>query len=69
VPRSSAEGEFQASERLKDAATVIAAPDRAAASLPADIDRNQRLAGDDDRLPGIGRRDSAFLPKTDTGNN
>ncbi len=51
-----AEGEFQASERLKDAALVIEdAPDRAAAALPADADRDQQLAVDDDRLPGADR--------------
>ena len=37
-----AEGEFQASERLRDAAAVIAgAPDRAAAALPADAARDR----------------------------
>ena len=51
-----AEGEFQASERLKDAALVIEdAPDRAAAPLPADAARARRVAVDDDRLPGADR--------------
>ena len=51
-----AEGEYQASERLKDAALRDrGAPDRAAASLPADAARARRVAGDDDRLPGADR--------------
>ncbi len=51
-----AEGEFQASERLKDAAVVIAdASDRAAAALPADAARARRVAVDDDRLPDADR--------------
>ena len=52
-----AEGEYQASERLKDAALVIdRPPDRAAAPLPADAARARLVAVDDDRLPGAGRR-------------
>ena len=52
-----AEGEFQASERLKDAALVIeTAPDRPAAALPADAARARLVAVDDDRLPGADRR-------------
>ena len=52
-----AEGEFQASERLKDAALVIeGAPDGVAAPLPADTARARIVAVDDDRLPGADRR-------------
>ena len=48
-----AEGEYQASERLKDAARRDrGAPDRAAAALPADAARARLVAVDDDRLPG-----------------
>ena len=36
-----------------------AAPDRAAAALPADADRDQLLGLDDDRLPGAGRHPRA----------
>ena len=58
-----AEGEFQASERLKDAALVIEEPpDRTAAALSADADRARRLPGDDDRVPGSDRPDQA-LPR------
>ncbi len=48
----SAEGEFQASERLKDAALVIERPPGgAAASLSADADRGGLVACDHDRVP------------------
>ena len=48
----SAEGEFQASERLKDAAAVMAtAADHGAAPLPADAARDRRDEQLDDRLP------------------
>ena len=48
----SAEGEFQAAERLKDAAIVLEEPGRAAAALPADADRGRAAHQyDDDRLP------------------
>ena len=48
----SAEGEFQASERLKDAAAVmVAGADHRAAALPADAARDRRLEQLDDRLP------------------
>ncbi len=53
-----AEGEFQASERLKDAANVIEQhPDGTAAALPANTDRARQLPGDDDRVPGSDRSD------------
>ena len=46
------EGEFQAAERLKDAARVIAEePDRTAAPLSADPARARLVAGNHDRLP------------------
>ena len=55
-----AEGEFQAAERLKDAAVVIErASRRAAAALPADAARARLLAVDDDRLPRPDRPDQA----------
>ncbi len=51
------EGEYQASERLKDAAVVIeAASDRPPAPLPADAARARLVGVDDDRLPGADRR-------------
>ena len=51
-----AEGEFQASERLKDAAAVMAKhADRAPAPLPADAARDRSHERDDDRLPGADR--------------
>ena len=51
-----AEGEFQASERLKDAALVMEEhADRAAAPLPADAARARAVGVDDDRLPGADR--------------
>ena len=51
-----AEGEFQASERLKDAALVIEEhPIAPPAALPADAARDRLLAVDDDRLPGADR--------------
>ena len=47
-----AEGEFQASERLTDAADVMAQlADGAPAALPADAARDRRDELDDDRLP------------------
>ena len=55
-----AEGEFQASERLKDAALVIeSAPDRAPAALPADAARDRRHEQLDDHLPGPDRPDQS----------
>ena len=51
-----AEGEYQASERLKDAAIVIEdAPDRAPTSPPPNTVGTRLIAGEDDRLPGTGR--------------
>ena len=58
-----AEGEFQASERLKDAALVIEDhPIALSASLSADPDRDQLVAVDDDRLPGADRAVEAVPP-------
>ena len=55
-----AEGEFQASERLKDAARRDGGqPDRAPAPLPADAARARAVGVDDDRLPGADRPDQA----------
>ena len=55
-----AEGEFQASERLRDAAAVMAGgADRDPAALPADAARDRRDELDDDRLPGADRPDPA----------
>ena len=51
-----AEGEFQAAERLKDAAVVI---ECAAAALPADAARDRRPEQLDDHLPGADRPDQA----------
>ena len=51
-----AEGEYQASERLKDAARRDrGASDRAAAALPADAARARLVAVDDDRVPRADR--------------
>ena len=56
----SAEGEFQASERLKDAAGGDGAgADGAAAPLPADAARDRRDEQLDDRLPAPDRPDPA----------
>ena len=56
----SAEGEFQASERLKDAAAVMAQqPVVVAAPLPADAAGDRRLEQLDHRLPDPGRLDQA----------
>ena len=53
-----AEGEFQASQRLRDAAEVISRqPRRAAVALPADAHRGRRQPELDDRLPAPARRD------------
>ena len=55
-----AEGEFQASERLRDAAAVMAAgADRDPAPLPADAARDRLVELLDDRLPGADRPDHA----------
>ena len=55
-----AEGEFQASERLKDAARRDGgSADRAPAPLPADAARARAVGVDDDRLPGADRPDQA----------
>jgi regulator of protease activity HflC (stomatin/prohibitin superfamily) len=51
-----AEGEFQASERLKDAALVIEGPpDRPATALSPDARRARLLAVDDNCVPGADR--------------
>ena len=51
-----AEGEFQASQKLADAADVMAeVADGPAAALPADAARDRRHERDDDRLPGADR--------------
>ena len=55
-----AEGEFQASERLRDAAAVMAGgADRDPAPLPADAARDRLGELLDDRLPGADRPDHA----------
>ena len=55
-----AEGEFQASQRLRDAADVIAGnPAVAAAALPADADRDRRDAELDGRVPAPAGHDEA----------
>jgi regulator of protease activity HflC (stomatin/prohibitin superfamily) len=55
-----AEGEFQASERLKDAARCDGgSADRAPAPLPTDAARARAVGVDDDRLPGADRPDQA----------
>ena len=51
-----AEGEFQAAEKLADAAEIIGRePVRAAAALPADAARDRRRPELDDRLPAAAR--------------
>ena len=51
-----AEGEFQASQKLAEAADVMArGADGAAAALPADAARDRGDERDDDRLPGADR--------------